>query len=52
MKTHSIRQKGGLVYEIAAITVAIALCACTYYIAGMFDAPQIKTVADAAQSGN
>ena len=43
---------GDLAYEITAITVAIAICACTYYIAGLFDAPPVNTFADAAQSRN
>jgi hypothetical protein len=52
MKSHSIRQKGGLAYEIAAIMAAIALCACTYYFAGMLDTSPVKTFAGAAQSRN
>jgi hypothetical protein len=50
MKKHSIHQEGGLAYEIWAIMAAVALCIGTYFVAGQFDAPPLKTFADAQLS--
>ncbi|MGE3830374.1 MAG: hypothetical protein AB7F76_05200 [Parvibaculaceae bacterium] len=50
MKKQGIHQESGLAYEIWAIMVAVALCIGTYFAAGAFDAPPLKSFADAAGS--
>ena len=47
MNKRSIRQEGGLAYEIGAIVAAVVLCIGTYFIAAQLGSPPLKTVAGA-----
>jgi hypothetical protein len=47
MNKQSLRREGGLAYEIATISAAVALCLVTYFIASQLGAPPLKTLAGA-----